>query len=794
MGIFTKKEIKDIVPEAYLPFSAYVIQTRALPDARDCLKTGGRYILWTQYSQKNVSSNPRVKANDITGSVMKYNPHGDAGIYNNLVRFAKPFSMRYPLEDAKGNTGTMTQGDDHTAARYLEIRASKVADEFFALVDKGGVQNWKLNYTQTLKYPDAFPTLFPNFVNGNTGIGVGCASSIPQYNLSEAIDSIKKLVYNPDIDFDEIYIAPDFATGGIIINGDEIKESLRKGTGKSIHLRSKIEYDADEHCLIITELPYQVFTKRIMNELSALEEEGKLVGIKNYFDGTDKSCGRTGTKICIYLNKNANPEQICKMLYKKTSLQSFFSVNCLMLEDGIKPKVFGQREMMLAYLSHMENCVRSSYQNELDKVTNKINILKGYLIAIAHIEEIVDLLKNSENSQDAVKNLIAKFDFNEEQAKAILELKLQRLVSLEGIKINNELNKYEARKSEITNILSNSDVFNNEIIKILDRIKNTYGDSRRTQIMNLDTSDDDETPIEKKQLVVHLTNQNSIYAYEDTTLIASRKGKGTKVKLSEDELITHTVKDSNYENLLMFSSLGKVYSIPMKDIPLSQHTSLISLLELSPNEVITSMVSDSDKEMGNQVLFITKNGIVKRTPLKEYKTNRSKGLIAIKLSDDDLIKKVMIVNDNDDLSIATKNGYFVWFKVSEIPSTGRNTKGVKGITLRENDEVCDASIITPKTKQIISITKKGLIKKTDISAFTIGSRANKGMVIHKLSDGDELVNIRGINETNKAVSVSSTGAILKFSLNEVRLSDRNTLGTLSINLKDNQYVTGMIIE
>ena len=311
MGIFTKKEIKDIVPEAYLPFSAYVIQTRALPDARDCLKTGGRYILWTQYSQKNISSKPRVKANDITGSIMKYNPHGDAGIYNNLVRFAKPFSMRYPLEDAKGNTGTMTQGDDHTAARYLEIRASKIADEFFALVDKGGVQNWKLNYTQTLKYPDAFPTLFPNFVNGNTGIGVGCASSIPQYNLSEAIDSIKKLVYNPDIDFNEIYIAPDFATGGIIINSDEIKDSLKTGTGKSIRLRSKIEYDEDENCLIVTELPYQVFTKRIMNELSALEEEGKLIGVKSYFDGTDKSSGRTRTKICIYLNKNVNPNKIC---------------------------------------------------------------------------------------------------------------------------------------------------------------------------------------------------------------------------------------------------------------------------------------------------------------------------------------------------------------------------------------------------------------------------------------------------------------------------------------------------
>lgn len=794
MGIFTKKEIKDIVPEAYLPFSAYVIQTRALPDARDCLKTGGRYILWTQYSQKNISSKPRVKANDITGSIMKYNPHGDAGIYNNLVRFAKPFSMRYPLEDAKGNTGTMTQGDDHTAARYLEIRASKIADEFFALVDKGGVQNWKLNYTQTLKYPDAFPTLFPNFVNGNTGIGVGCASSIPQYNLSEAIDSIKKLVYNPDIDFNEIYIAPDFATGGIIINSDEIKDSLKTGTGKSIRLRSKIEYDEDENCLIVTELPYQVFTKRIMNELSALEEEGKLIGVKSYFDGTDKSCGRTGTKICIYLNKNVNPNKICEMLYKKTSLQSFFSVNCLMLENGIKPKVFGQREMMLAYLTHMENCVRSSYQNELDKLISKINILNGYLIAIAHIEEIVELLKKSKDSQEAIRNLINSFGFNEDQAKAILELKLQRLVSLEGIKINNDLKKYEERKSEITNILSNRDIFNNEIIKILDRIKDTYGDSRRTKVMNLAINSENDEPIENKQLVVHLTNKNAIYSYEDTTLIASRKGKGSKIKLDKDELIVQTIKGSNSDNLLLFSSIGKVYTIKMDNLPLSCRTPIESILDLSKGEIITTIVSDADKTQGNMILFVTSKGVVKKTDISEYRTNRSKGIIAINLSDGDSIKKVMVVNDNNDLMISSDCGFGLIFSVKDIPTTSRNTKGVKGISLRENDKVSDAIILKTSCAQIISVTKNGMIKKSERDLFTKGSRANKGNIIHKIQDGDALVSIGAIYPENKNVSISSTSTILKFSLNEVRLSDRSTIGTKAINLKDNQYVTGMIIE
>ena len=793
MGIFQKKEIKDVVPEAYLPFSAYVIQTRALPDARDCLKSGGRYLLWSQYSQKNVYGKPRAKGSDVVGQAMKYNPHGDAGIYNNLVRFAKPFSMRYPLEDPKGNIGTMTQGDDHTAARYLEIRASKLANEFFALVDKGGVQEWKLNYTQTLKYPAAFPTLFPNFVNGNTGIGVGCTSSIVQYNLNEAIDSIKKLVYNPDTPFDEIYIAPDFATGGIITNSEEVKESLRIGKGKAVRLRAKIEYDGDENCLVVTELPYQVFTKRVMTELSQLEEEGKLSGVKNYFDGTDKSCGAYGVKICIYLNKGVSPEKVCRLLYKSTSLQSFFSINCLMLEDGIKPKLYGQKEMMLSYLSHMETCVRSSYKTELEKVNAKINILNGYLIAIAHIEEIVALLKESKTSSDACEKLMSSFGFNEAQAKAILELKLQRLVNLEGIKINNDLKEATARKEEIETLLSNKEVFNEEIIKILDRIKKEYGDERRTKIMNLKSTDEDE-PIEEKQLVIHLTSHNALFAYEDTTLIASRKTKGTKVKIDKNELITTTVKDTNIGNLLLFSSIGKVYSLPANSIQLNMRIPIETIVELSPGETITSIVSDNDKDAGDSVVFVTKNGLVKRTLLSEYSTKRAKGIIALKLGEGDQIKKALVTNSKEKIAIITKDGYYVSFSIDEIPIVGRNAKGVKGISLRANDEVVDSIILDGSVVQLVTITKNGMIKRSSREEFLDGSRANKGVLAHKLQDNDTLVGIAPVYASTSLVSVSSTKAVLKFPIKDVRLGMRATVGTKAMNIKENEYLTGVISE
>lgn len=794
MGIFTNKEIKAVAPEAYLPFAAYVIQTRALPDSRDCLKSGGRYILWSQYLNKNTSNKPRIKANDAVGAIMKFNPHGDAGIYGNLVRFAKPFAMRYMLEDAKGNTGTMTKGDDHTAPRYLEIRASKIADEFYTLIDKGGVENMKLNYTQTLEYPEAFPTLFPNFVNGNTGIGVGCTSSICQYNLTEAIDSIKKLVYDRSVDFDEIYIAPDFATGGIITNASEVKESLRVGHGKAVKLRAKIDYDVKEHCLIVTQIPFQVFTDRIMSELATLEENGKLVGIKNYFDGTDKSCGRYGTKIRIYLTPTANPGSVCKFLYKHTSLQSHFSINCLMLENGIKPKLYGQREMMLAYLDNMENSVRRSYLFELNKLNNKINILNGYLIAIAHIEEIVEIIKKSKDSSTAIQNLIDNFEFNDAQAKAILELKLQRLVGLEGIKIKNDLNNAQARVDELNAILNTTELFNKEIIKILDRIQKTYGDERRTEVKNLESLDEEE-PLEKKQLIVHLTNFNNIYVYEDSSLISQRRGGiGSKVKMSDGETIISTISDSNYNNVLMFSDQGKVYNCNLNEVTFGTKIPLSTLLELDDGEKITAMISDAEKNSSKFIIFVTKNGLIKKSKISEYNIRKSKGVIAIKLKDSDKIIDVFLSDEKTSIGIATKQGSFVSFGLNEVNTTGRATSGVKAITLRADDEVVKSTLIKSDSTEILTITKSGMVKRTALNEIPLGSRANKGSTVHKLQEDDVLVSVAAIGPKNENVIVSSKTSCIKFNLAEVRASGRNTVGTKAIKLAKGNEVKGVFIE
>lgn len=706
------------------------------------------------------------------------------------MRAGQPFSLRYPLVEVDGAYGTLAESGNWSAPRYTSSRLSPICCNMFDDIDKETTLEWRDNYDNTEQYPSVLPTKgYYNIVNGVQGIGVALASNIPQFNLTEVNNALIKLIENPDCDFDSIYCAPDFATGGILLNADEVKESIKNGTGKSCCLRAVVDYDGDDNCLVVREIPYGVYTMTIREELTNIIENGLCPGIERFNDLTGDT-----PNIKIYLTKRANPAQVLKYLYKETSLQSHFGVNMTMLQDGRFPKVYGWREALLEHIQHEKDVYRRGYEFDLRKAKARLHIVEGLLIALNNIEDVIATIKASASTAAANNALCSKFGLDNEQAKAILEMKLSRLAHLEVSKVEEEQASLVSTIDGIERILNNEDVFNEQLIKGWKATIEKYGDSRRTQLMNLDFSDSDDTPIEKKQLVVHLTSHNALYAYEDTTLIASRRGRGTKVKLSKDELLTHTVKGSNYDTLLMFSSLGKVYGVMMNDIPLDQTTNLVGLLDLADGEHITAIVSDADKSQGENVIFVTRDGTVKRTPLRDYKTNRSKGMIAIKLNDGDAIKKVLIAADDNELAIATKDGYFVRFAVSAIPSTGRNTKGVRGITLHDNDKVCDAAILRAKDAEIVSVTRKGYCKKTPLSSFSIGSRANKGVIVHKLNDTDEVVAIAPIAPEHKTVSVSSTGSILKFSLNEVQSSDRNTLGTLAIKLKDSQFVTSLIVE
>lgn len=792
MKIFTK-EVRDAVPEAYLPFSAYVIQTRALPDARDCLKTGGRYILWSQYLQKNTFDNNRKKGADIYGPVMHWNPHGDAGIWDNIVRFAKPFSMRYLLEDPKGNVGSMRKGKDHAAPRYLELRSSEIANEFTKLIKKGAVKEWKLNYSGEDKYPAVLPTLFPNFVNGNTGIGVGCASSIPCFNLSEAINSLKILVNNRDADYEEIYIAPDFPTGATIINANEVKESLKTGRGKAVKLRAVIEFNPDENALEIQELPYQVYTANIVKQIEKAIEEGKLLGVKSYYDGTDKSCGKYGTKIVVYLNKGANVKQVVRQLYKETSLQDSFTICQLMLEDGIKPREYGLKDMMLAYLDHAMGCLKRSYEFELGKVNKQINKNEGFLIAIVHIKEVVDLIQSTDSEATLAKIFKEKYNLNEEQTKEILELKLRRLMKLEYVKIEKELEKLYAEAERLNTLINDKEVFNAAFIAELDRINKKWGDARRTKVINLDYKGEEENaePIEKKELLIYFTNLGNVYTYESSTLMRTKRGgKGSKVKMSANEVVTKVIRDDNFGSLLVFSNLGKMYSLNTDELPLNSKINLSQLFEFSPNEKPTAMIT-LKKDDCSYLVFVTRNGMIKKTKIEEYKLRRGKSLKAINLKDNDEVLTVIPMN-TENLGLLSSSGNFIRIDTSEINPIGRATAGIKGIKLNNNETVIDAKPIKDTDKFLITVSSCGLTKKTSLDEFILSGRATKGKRISDTKDGDTIVKFLTIGSDCDIIYIEKKRSI-KISSSELRTLSRSAIGVKAITLAENERIVDLAI-
>lgn len=788
------KEIKEAVPEAYLPFSAYVIQTRALPDARDFLKSGDRYILWSQYFNKNTYDKNRKKGADIVGGVMHWNPHGDSGIWGNIVRFAKPFSMRYPLEDAKGNVGTMTAGDDYAAPRYLELRSSELAAEFTRLIKKDTIDKWNINFTGEDKYPSVFPTLFPNFVNGNTGIGVGCVSSIPSFNLKEAINSLKILVKNPDADYDEIYIAPDFPTGAVIINANEVKESLRTGRGKAVKLRAVLEYDDKENAIEVKEIPYQVFTNRIMREIELAIEENRLSGIKSYYDGTDRSCGKYGTKIVIYLNKGVNVQRICRQLYKATSLQSSFTICQLMLENGEKPKEYGLKEIMLSYLNHAMSCLKKSYIYDYKKLQKAILINEGYLVAIANIDDFVAHIKNANDEQEVITIFKEKYGLLEEQSKAIIELKLRRLMKLESLKINKDLEKQRVELKALDNLINNKEAFEESFIKELDRIENKWGDNRRTKLLNLDFSSEEEDaePIEKKELLIYYTNHNNIYTQESTTLITTRRGrKGSKVKLGKNEVIVQTINDNNLSELLAFTNTGKMYSTYTSELPINAKINCSQLFELEDNEYITTLTTMERKEKAKYLIFVTKNGIIKKTKTSEYQKKRGKSLKAINLKDNDEVLNVYPI-DNEKVGFLTSDGNCIIIDTENISPIGRAATGVKGIKLNDGARVIDSQIIENQDKFLIAVSKKGYIKKMNLSDIGVATRGTKGKKIQKLDDDDMTVKMLTIN-TDCDIIINTKGRVIKINSSEISLLSRDAAGTKSMNLEENEQIQDMLI-
>lgn len=642
------KDLYDVVRESFRDYAGAVISDRAIVDVRDCLKPSPRMLLYYQYKKKNRSDKPHVKSAKIVGGVLgDYYVHGDSSAYGIYTRMAQPFSMRYPLEDFQGNVGNL-MGDPPAAMRYTECRLNHLASEYlFQGLDKNAVKIWKDNFDETETMPSVLPSVgFYNICNGSVGLGIGISSSIPQFNLREVNAALIRLIENPNSEFAAIYCAPDFATGGIITNAAEIRESIRVGKGASIRIRGVAEYDAKSNSITITEVPYGVTTSLITSEINEIMEREPECGIEKYNDGTGLNA-----ELTIYLAKDTNPSTILKRLYKETSLESWFSVNMTMLEEGRFPKVFGWKEALQSYIAHMEECKRRELKFDMDALIRRNHILDGLKIALANIDDVIHMIRRSDNPTMAKQALMVTYELTEEQAKAILDMKLQRLANLEAIKVNKEYESNAVEIDKLGNILGNKDELNKLLISALREVAAKFGDARRTQLMNLSEQVEE---VEEEDVILSYTS--------DTIKVAKRNAKDI-------------IKTTNLSTIVFVTNEGKLYKVPVANI-IEVGSSRISTLIKDSSPVV--FIGDLAQVKLNKFwLFATEQGMVKKSTIEEYNYSGRQGNKMMKLKEGDkIINCGVFTSDNETMTVKRGNKV-VTINVGIVSTTGKTAMGNK---------------------------------------------------------------------------------------------------------------------
>lgn len=774
-------ELKPIIEQSMIQYAGSVLQSRALVDVRDCLKPSARQIFYALYTDKFISSKPHHKTLKAVGSLSRFYIHGDASAVGILMRAGQSFAMRYPLMDVKGNAGTLMESGNWAHQRYTESRLSPLANYLFADIDKNTIEEWRDNYDDTEQYPGVLPTKgFYNIVNGTQGIAVGAASSIPQYNLRELNNALIHLIDNPDCDFDEIYCAPDFATGAILYNEDDVKESMKNGQGFACKLRSVVEYDSKERCFIVTEIPYGVYTNTICGQLEEIVNGEDNPGIERFNDLTGST-----PLIKIYLTKKANPDKVLKYLYKNTFLQYHYGINFTMLDNGRFPRVFGWKEMLQAHIDHERIVYRRAFEFDLDKIKSRIHIIDGLLICMARIEEVIQTIRNSASSAAASIALQQNFLLDAAQAKAVLDMKLSRLAHLEVKKLENERAELQLKAEAIEKILNDEELFKEEIKKGWREVAAKFGDNRRTKILNISK---EEEPTEIRTLQVSLTNKNRVYTMESSTLYTQKKGTvGKKIKLDKDEYIMSTCLVQTDEEVLFFTQEGNYYHCPASKLMIDEIVH-ISNLFLFGEEQFCNLCGVNKKNAKPFILFVTKNGMLKKSNLSEYNIKRSGSAKALVLDEGDEIISVLFVN-SEKIGLLSSGGNFLITTTSDIRPIGRTTKGIKGMKLNEEDYVISAHIIPEDTVSIMSVSGEGNAKQTKISEFATQGKNTKGARLQKVMSEDWMADFKPIvNETE--VSIASTSSTLKIKVNEVAMLSRGAQGSRAIKMgvKDNAIV------
>jgi DNA gyrase subunit A len=808
------REISQEMKESYIDYAMSVIVSRALPDVRDGLKPVHRRILYAMREDGLTSSAKFRKSATVVGSVLgRYHPHGDAAVYDALVRMAQDFSMRYPLIEGQGNFGSV-DGDSAAQMRYTECRLTRLAEEMLKDIEKDTV-NFQDNYDRTRKEPVVLPALPPNLLlNGSLGIAVGMATNIPPHNLGEVCDAAIYLLDHPKATVEELFQfikGPDFPTGGIIYNLKEIISAYSQGRG-AILVRGKAEVIEKKGGwqIIITEIPYQVQKSALVAQIAKLVQEKKIEKIKDIRDESDKE----GLRIVIELKKGVYPQKILNALYKYTDLQKKFYLNMLALVDGIQPKVLSLSEVLFYYLEHRKEVVLRRSKYELKKAKEREHILEGLVKCLANIDKVISTIKRSKSREEAKKNLISKFKLTPIQAEAILETKLATLAKLEREKIEQELKQIKAKIKELTAIIKNLKKVKEVVKKEIKELKEKYQDPRRTKVYSKAPGEiTEEDLIPEEETIITLTQKGYIKRIDPASYkIQRRGGKGIiGVETEEEDLVEHLVLANTHDQLLIFTDTGKVFGLPVYEIPkgtrVSKGKALTNFLEIQSEDRILAVlpIGKEDIERGVKYLIMaTKNGIIKKTALEKFRNLRSSGLIAINLKKGDLLRKVQKTTGKDLIILVTKQGMAIEFNEKEVRPMARNAAGMKGIRLKEDDELVGMEVIeNPKLKKaqkgkskrqyLLVVTENGYGKMTEIKKYRLQKRGGRGLKTAKITEKTgNLVETRVLCGNEDLIIISKKGQVIRTLAKSIPVLGRATQGVRIMRLRPGDKVASLI--
>lgn len=783
-------DLEDKMKDAYLDYSMSVIVSRALPDVRDGLKPVHRRILYGMEGLGLDPSKPTRKSARVVGEVMgKYHPHGDSAIYDALVRLAQDFSTRYPLAQGQGNFGSV-DGDDPAAMRYTEVKMSKIAKEMLRDINKNTV-DFMPNFDEEEKEPVVLPSRFPNLlVNGSNGIAVGMATNMAPHNLNESIDACIAYMKNPDItitELNQIITGPDFPTGAKILGKSGIKEAYETGRGK-VKLRgiAQIEpFKKNRERIIVTEIPYQVNKARLIEKIADLVKEKRIDGISDIRDESD----RKGMRIVIEIKRDANANIVLNNLYKYTQLETTFGIINLALVDGV-PKVLNLKELIKYYIEHQKDVVTRRTEFDLAKAKARKHIVEGLIIAIDNIDEIIKIIRSSYDDNEIKGIFLERFGLTDLQSQAILDMRLKRLSGLEIEKLNAENKELEETIAYLTGILESEEKLIELIETELIEIKDKFGDERRTKIVIDEGDIDIEELIEKEDILITLTNDGYIKRLPvDTYKVQNRGGKGiSAANTKEDDFIKRIKTTNTHEDLLFFTSFGRVYSLKGYAIPEGSRTSrgqaIINILNLNSGEKITEIMSLSELGETDQIVLQTKNGKIKKTDANNFTAIQRNGIIAIGLEEDDELISARHIEKEEELIISTKNGMTIQFNTEDVRSMGRQARGVRAIKLNTEDEVVAMNIKGSETYLLV-VTENGFGKKTSFNNFNNQNRGGKGIRCHKVTEKTgRVVDTIPVDLDDDIMMVSLNGDIIRIKAKDISTTGRNTMGVTLKNLKD----------